>query len=34
MRLGSQERKRVRDKKRVNEVEAEVVKDGKNEETE
>ena len=32
MRLGSQERKRVRDKKRVNEV-AEVVKDGKNEET-
>ena len=32
MRLESQERKRVRDKKRVNEV-AEVVKDGKNEET-
>jgi hypothetical protein len=32
VRLGSQERKRVRDKKRVNEV-AEVVKDGKNEET-
>jgi hypothetical protein len=31
VRLGSQERKRVRDKKRVNEV-AEVVKDGKNEE--
>ena len=30
--MESQERKRARDKKRVNEV-AEVVKDGKNEET-